>query len=294
MPSLPDISVIMPVYNRADLVSEAIDSMLAQTFPDFEFIILDDGSMDKSVEIIRSYKDPRISVLVNPFNLGNYPSRNRGMAAARGKYICVMDSDDIALPHRLAAQFDFMEANPEAGIAGSNFCYIPQNKNSDLGLSYEEFKVGLVGNNMIFCHPTLIMRKSLLSEFHLTYDEKYIFASDYDLLIRGSQYFPIVNMPDILLQYRRHNDRITSGHSTVQRFMAKQIMRKYLDMLGFFPTDEEMGIHFQLMWGGTNSKDKTDVVHWIDKLTTLNQKNGCLDQHLLQALLDKKSAHILL
>ncbi len=109
----PLVSVVMPTYNAGKYVEEAISSILGQTFSDFEFIIVDDGSTDRTPEILRTYTDPRIQLLFNEKNEGNYPARNRGCRLARGKYIAVMDGDDVAMPERLEKQVKFMEENPD-------------------------------------------------------------------------------------------------------------------------------------------------------------------------------------
>jgi len=108
----PAISVVMPVYNCEQYVSMAIESILKQSFTDFEFIIIDDGSSDSSSEIIQQFKDPRINYLRNIVNRGNYQARNHGMEIAAGKYVCVMDADDISEHERLEVQFQFLESIP--------------------------------------------------------------------------------------------------------------------------------------------------------------------------------------
>ena len=289
----PLISVIMPVYNRAGFLPESIESILGQAWGDFEFIIVDDGSGDAGPEVIRSYRDPRIRLLVNSCNTGNYPSRNRGCRVARGRYICVMDSDDIAMPDRLERQFRYMESHPETGIAGSNCIRIPENRPSSLDLSYEAFRVGLLANSMIFFHPTLILRKAALDRFGLGYDERFIFAADYELLTRASRLSPVVNMEEPLLQYRKHNERITTRHPRVQRFMVKQIRKRYLSVLGLRPTPAEMHIHFTLMWGGGHGLSPADVRQWLDKIRAANRETGYFDDGLLEKLLAQKSGRIL-
>ena len=120
---MPLISVVMPVYNGEKFLAEAIDSILAQTYTDFEFIIVDDGSKDHSTEIINDYakRDPRVRLVQLAENSGVASARNAGIAAARGKYIASMDSDDISLPERLRMQAEFLEANPKidgVGVGG--------------------------------------------------------------------------------------------------------------------------------------------------------------------------------
>lgn len=117
----PFISVVMPAYNVEKYVEEAVCSILDQTYCDFEFIIVDDGSTDRTREILRSFSDPRISLLFNDKNEGNYPARNRGCRLARGKYIAVMDADDVALPERLERQVEYMEKHSDVLACGTAY-----------------------------------------------------------------------------------------------------------------------------------------------------------------------------
>ena len=114
--SVPGVSVVMPAYNAAKYIKEAIDSILAQTYRDFEFIIVNDGSTDNTKEIILSYSDPRIVYIENEQNSGICVTLNKGLDAAKGRYIVRMDSDDIALPQRLEVQVRYMDANPVVGV----------------------------------------------------------------------------------------------------------------------------------------------------------------------------------
>src|SRR5262245_1919419 len=102
--STPTVSVVIPVYARAAFVGAAVDSVLAQTFPSFEIVVVDDGSTDRSREIIRAYRDPRVRLICHPHNRGIPAARNTGIDAARGDYVAFLDSDDIAYPNRLARQ----------------------------------------------------------------------------------------------------------------------------------------------------------------------------------------------
>ena len=115
----PQISVVMPAYNAEKYITEAIDSILFQTFKDFEFIIINDASTDSTKDIIESYKDPRIKLVNNEQNKGVAKSLNIGISVACGKYIARMDADDIALPERFQKQFDFMEQHPNIDVCGS-------------------------------------------------------------------------------------------------------------------------------------------------------------------------------
>lgn len=123
----PQISIVMPVYNRENLVEFAIESILNQTFIDFEFIIVNDGSTDKTLEKILSFEDNRIKIINNQKNSGIVFSRNIGITSALGNYISMFDSDDIALPNKLEIQYNFLEKNPEFAMVGSWVKWIDEN-----------------------------------------------------------------------------------------------------------------------------------------------------------------------
>lgn len=280
----PAISVVMPLHNAGAFLRNSTESILTQTFTDFEFIIINDRSTDNSAEILSSIKDPRIVRLENPYNTGHYIARNRGHAIARGKYICAMDSDDLAHPQRLEEQFVFMEKNPEIGISGSNCRLMPKDIISQLPLSYDKLKIGFITAPRVFFHPTLIMRRSLLDKFGLKYNEEYIFAGDGDFFMQGSKYFPIANIASPLLTYFSHKNNITTRHSRTQIFLAKIIVGRYISSVLKIPvTGEEMQIHFNLMWGGIVDKEYIHMAYrWIDKIILANKNQRFFNDSLLE------------
>src|SRR5262245_24449723 len=119
MPESPKVTVVIPVYNRERYVAAAIESILAQTFPDFELLVIDDGSADRSREVIRSYRDPRLHLVCNETNLGIPKTRNRGLQLAQGEYLAFLDSDDWAYPERLAKQVAFLDSRPDYAAVGA-------------------------------------------------------------------------------------------------------------------------------------------------------------------------------
>ncbi|MCA9399253.1 MAG: glycosyltransferase family 2 protein, partial [Candidatus Omnitrophica bacterium] len=120
----PKISVVMTVYNAARYVRAAIDSILIQTFTEFEFIIVDNCSSDRTVEIIESYGDKRIILIKNNENVGQTKALNIGLQESMGNYIARMDADDVCVPERLQLQYDFLEEHPEIAVVGSSWIYI--------------------------------------------------------------------------------------------------------------------------------------------------------------------------
>lgn len=219
------ISVIMPVHNAEKFVSEAISSILNQTFADFEFIIIDDGSTDNSWDIIQSFADDRIIAVRNAANRGTYPSRNIGIRLMKGKYMAVMDADDIALPDRLRIQFDCMKNNPDVLATGTQYTLLGTDRISEKPVLHAEIQAALL-NDSCMLHPSLLVRSDVIKRLS-GYDEQYIYASDYDLICRLSLMGRIENLPDICMLYRWHPDQISQAKRLEQKGYANIIRQKY-------------------------------------------------------------------
>ncbi len=274
----PKVSVIMPVYNREKYVSEAIESILNQTFTDFEFIIIDDGSTDSTAEIIKSFKDNRIQLINQYKNLGNYRARNDGMKVAQGKYICVMDSDDIALPNRIQKQLEFLEINTQIGICGSYVKIIDSDQILTVPEDYNKIKVWLMCN-MTFIHPTIFIRAEFLKKFNLKYNDSYRYAGDYDFLVKAAHLFPVTNIPEVLLEYRKHSEQITNANKIEQ---GKIVYKTMINQLMYFKknvTDEEKNIHLSLI-NRISKKYDCDfklIISWANFLLHTNIKTKVYD-----------------
>lgn len=201
------ISVIMPVYNGEKYLRDAIDSILRQTYPNFELIIVDDGSTDQSAHIVYSYKDDRIVYLKNETNLGIAETLNKGIRIARGEYIARMDCDDIAHPKRLESQLRLMKRNPQIGVCGGWVKFFGESNGfMTYPIKSSHIKAFLIFRNA-FAHPSVMIRKSVLLNHRLAYDTKSVFE-DYDLWIRISKYTELYNIPRILTYYRVVNTSI--------------------------------------------------------------------------------------
>ena len=198
----PQVSVVMSVYNSEKYLREAIDSILNQTFKNFEFIIINDGSTDRSLEIIQSYNDDRIR-FINQENTGLAKALNNGIAIARSDYIARMDADDIAYPERIQKQYKFLLNNPEYIIVGSNANIIDMEGNfvhhSNLPIKNEEMKGKLPETR--FIHPSVMFRKDSFYKAG-KYPEYMLKAQDYVLFNRMAKYGKFANIREKLLQYR--------------------------------------------------------------------------------------------
>ena len=206
----PKVTVLMPVYNGEKYLKKSIESILDQTFTDFEFLIIDDGSTDESLELIKSYDDTRIKIIVHEQNKGLIKTLNEGIELAAGDYVARMDGDDVSLPERLEKQIAFMDNNQDVAVCGTWAKSMNENGKivstmkslSGILLKYNYWKP----SPMI--HPSVMMRKSLIKEFLFSVDAAS--AEDYDLWLRIVKKHRIFNIKECLLLYRIHGENIST------------------------------------------------------------------------------------
>jgi glycosyltransferase involved in cell wall biosynthesis len=208
---LPLVSVVMSVYNGERHVREAIESILNQTFRDFEFIIVNDGSADRTRKILESCKDGRV-VLIHQENQGLTKALNKGISLARGKYIARQDADDVSKPERLAKQAAFMEENQAAGLVSSWFEFIDERGNKTrIGQTPTDnavIKERLIKINQ-FCHGAAMIRKEAVDTVG-AYREFFKYAQDHDLWLRIAEKYEVWNLPEPLYSYRVLDKAISS------------------------------------------------------------------------------------
>lgn len=217
--SVPLVSVVMPVYNTARYVGRAIESILNQTFPDFELLLLDDGSTDRSLDILKRYaaQDSRIR-LISRENRGISPTRNELLALAQGEFVAVMDSDDISLPDRLAQQVAYLQQHPDVVWLGGAFALIDGAgrilTQMELPEHDSQIRALLREGHTSFLHPTALLRRSAVLQVG-GYDEQLPLAEDLDLWLKLSQIGKLANLKSVVVQYRIH------GHSTCDRYQSE-------------------------------------------------------------------------
>ena len=208
----PRITVLMPVYNGERFLRQAVESILAQSFKDYEFLIIDDGSTDGTADILDDFGMPSVIILRNDKNLGLTYSLNKGLNAAMGTFVARMDADDISEPARLEIQLAFLEANPEVGIVGSA-CGLIDEDGQDQGLSevsLTDLDIRwrcLTGNP--FQHSSVMFRKKLMAEHGLCYDETFETAQDYNLWRRLLNYTRGANIAEPLVSRRIHGGAVS-------------------------------------------------------------------------------------
>jgi len=224
----PKISVLMPVFNGSPFLGEAIRSILGQSFGDFEFLIINDGSTDDSAAVIRGFADPRIRFIDNPVNAGLVKTLNAGLQEARGEYIARMDQGDIAMPERLGVQLDYLEAKAEVFLLGSPALIIDEEgrviKKSRVFPGKEVAAILPIQNCLI--HPSIMFR----AEPKRLYRERMLFCEDYDLYLRLlSEGMTLRNLDRPLLRYRISSRSISRTKALLQRRLAEKAREFYFE-----------------------------------------------------------------
>ncbi len=222
----------MPVFNAAAYLPEAVESILRQTFTDFELLILDDCSTDGSLEIIRDYeiKDSRIRVLENPKNCGESYCRNRHFKEARGKYFALMDADDVSNKERLRIQNRFLDENPDIGIVGTwamRFSEDGRKKRLRYPTRDWDIKSYLLKGSPI-CNPSVMMRAETIRQCALSYNLNYRSAMDYLFWVDACKSIRMANIPIPLFHYRVHSNQNTAVYKRVCESNHVKIMSKHL------------------------------------------------------------------
>jgi glycosyltransferase involved in cell wall biosynthesis len=230
----------MPAFNAERFLARAVDSVLAQTHEDLELVVVDDGSTDRTFELLEDYarRDPRVRPLRNGGNLGIVRTRNRAFAEAdpRSAYFAIMDSDDVCMPERLALQLAFLEAHPDHALVGGNLILI-DDADRDIGrrsypASYEAICDAITRYNPI-AQPTATIRRRAIEAVG-TYDARYPRCQDYDLWMRIARRFKIANLDAFTLRYRIS---ATQGKVTALRRSLKlslQVQREHMFEPQFF------------------------------------------------------------
>jgi len=223
----PMISVIMAAFNGEKYISEAIDSILCQTYSKLEFIIIDDCSNDQTPRIISIYasKDKRIRIIANNNNVGSYKSANLGLSIAKGKYIARMDADDISRPARFAKQVEFLEKHQAIGILGTAYDVIDEKGKVINKLRQPVKDEGIRWQTLFhnsFCHPTIMVRKSVLDQNNIQYGGMR-FAQDYKFTSQILKYSKGANLPEFLVQWRKSKTQISFSKREEQQRDATQI-----------------------------------------------------------------------
>lgn len=228
----PEISVIVPVYNSGNYISEAIESILNQSFQNFELLLVNDASTDNSKNKILEYKDNRIVLIDNPGNKGVAFSRNEGLKIAVGKYVAFLDADDIALPNRFEVQYNFMEQHPETGACGTYAEYFGERTGIwKYPISHEEIKCRLMWGSSIVISSAMV-RRNILVENTILFDEYFPPTEDYKMWVDIGQVSFLQNLPNVLIKYRVHKEQATTARKRIMDEKKTEIILEQLASSG--------------------------------------------------------------
>lgn len=299
MSTTPLVSAILPAYNAERHVGVAIRSILAQSFDDFELIVIDDGSTDGTVDLIKGIGDPRIRLLRNETNRGIIFSLNRGIEEAGGRYIARMDADDISLPRRLEKQVAFMEAHPAVGLCGSwAQKFIPYGPRwTHRGATRSaELKAALLFATP-FVHPSVMLRRSVMEEHGLRYREGYETAEDYRLWCEMATVTEMATIPEVLLRYRISMTSVTGAvffereRSARRHEVLKRIWREFIEKtMGFSPDDARIETHahfYDARFVTVSPENERAALAWLAYLRKVNAERGSFDDAALASTCDR-------
>lgn len=297
------VSVFMPVYNSARFLDDSIKSILSQTFIDFDLIIVNDGSTDNSLDIIKKYQLAynRIIVVDRPHR-GTAVTRNEGLALAKGEYLALMDSDDTMHPERLSRQIDFLDNNKNIVACGTMMKQFGE-KSSVVRqpLDPDIIKIALLFSPSI-SNATAMMRLSKIVENKITYKETDFQSQDYRFWAKVSQIGKISNINKVLYYYRSHKNQATQAHRHNQLKIHKEIASDLLQDIGLQLTDQELSVFLLDEFRGEETPDKIwnltttlpSLTRLFDQLMSINNENLFFDKEKLRQYLCFKYENICL
>ena len=272
MENKPLISVLLPVYNCELYIQEAVDSILNQTYTNFELIIIDDCSTDATVSILKTYSDSRVNLIIKPENTGYTNSLNYGISIAKGDYIARMDGDDISLPERFEKQVEFLENNVDVVLCGTQYRIIGSNKTCNHPLEHDEIKVKLISGCYI-AHPTVMFNKKFFKNNNLNYNPEMEPAEDYDLWSRVVFLGKVANLNKVLLNYRVHQNQTSNIKFQKQLKITKEIKIAMLEKIY-----KKQNFIYSNTSNSINELFKNH--HYLDELKSKNEINNVFSKSL--------------
>jgi len=284
---MPEVSVVMPVYNGEKYLQLALDSLFSQDFTDFQIIAVDDGSTDNTAKILadNAKKDKRLKVVTVSPNKGLPNALNTGLENATGKYVARMDCDDISLPKRFSTQVKFLEAHPEIDLVAA---FIEMFRDNEiLGVHIvptdpEVIKAAMLFTNPV-AHPTVMIRKEFLDKHNLKYANQNV--EDYEFWNRISNLGRIANIPEPLVKYRIHTSQFSSTHNVKQEAADLAIKQSITKRLGFEFSEDQWQLFRRIFTYGDVYNELGKVRQFKDILNAIwegNLQNGWVKPAALQ------------
>lgn len=287
-----EVSVVMPVYNMEKYVGEAIDSILNQTFNNFDFLIIDDRSTDGTLEKIRQYSDKRIRIIQNNKNMGLPACENIGLRESKGKYLVRMDSDDISSPDRIEKLYNFLEAHPEIDICGSSLHLFGEIEGiSNYFYAHDEIAADLIWTCSM-PHGACMMRLDKIKEYDLWYDESYSVGEDWVFLMKAKDKLHFSNLKDVLYHYRRGPQSMVLQAKDDLREHNSRVYSALLSDLGISFNEHDLKLHCFLLAKFNIIPPTAQVISqarkWLNKLISANRMTKKYNEYFFEKFCEKK------
>lgn len=287
------VSVILPTHNDGKYIYESIESILCQSYTNLELIVIDDGSTDNTLEIVRSFQDNRMKVITNFSCLGIVDSLNKGIEIATGDLIARMDGDDISFPNRLEKEVQFLNANPNIDIVGTWVRMIDHGGSLlDRVWTPEPEHEQLLANCLFgcpMCHPTVMLRAKVFDNF--LYDNRFSVSEDFDLWTKVLEKYKAATIQEFLLYYRKHSENTQTKSSTLQKRQTRVIIERELRKYGLILEQLELNSYVDYFFNYENKYDLTDLIHikkWLSKLSAANESTKRIESRYFDKILVRK------
>ena len=294
---MPLISVILPVYNSEKYIGDAIKSILAQSFTDFELLVINDASTDGTADIINSFSDDRLRLVTNETSLKVVKSLNKGLQLANSMLIARMDADDIALPDRFASQVDYLNQNPHIDICATRVhVFGDQNHIHFTPVDHNAIKASLLFQNSII-HPSVMFRRQSFADLNIKYNEAFKNAEDYGLWAAIIDVLKFGTVPKVLLKYRIHDSNVSVlKHSNwdIIKQINHQIYENFLTKAGVQYSKADLDTHISIGFRLTTAISMDhfeECMQWLEKIVLANNKSKYFDR---QSLYNEVIEHIIL
>lgn len=289
--NLPLVSVLLPVHNNEQYVGSAIQSILDQTYSNFELLILVSATTNvESLKVVNSFSDPRIRIINRTIDENLPKALNRGILEAKGEYIARMDADDISLPNRFEKEISFLKDNPDITVVGS---WVKTFGSKNMIIRHpampEEIKANLLFQTSIV-HPTVMMRKEVMKINDLQYNPEYWCSEDIDLWARSVEKVKLANVPEILLHYRTHQSQATRVNGEEIAEIRNKVRLRQLSNLGIIPTARELYVYNMIVEFKNEEHEVffDEVVQWLKKIAESNRSKNIYNQKILENIIGEK------
>lgn len=289
----PLVTVFIPVYNSEEYLQESLKSITSQTYKNMEILLVDDGSTDSSIDIINSFEDSRIKLIENPGNKGIPYTRNVGLREAKGKYMAIMDSDDISMPNRIQEQVDYLETHPSIDALGTFYIKFDQKNEKKITtefISSEDVKASLLFHTPI-SNPSSIVRLESIKEIGLMYNPDFFVSQDYGFWAELSKAGKLEILPKYLLKYRTGHENITKVSKRDKLLKRKGIIKRIQsDLLEHYkiplkPKEKEIFSEF-FSQNPEKLYDDKIIGEVINKLKTWSENTDLVDESVFLKILD--------